>query len=166
MSHGAPTPEGEAADAKVDAWGTEKAETKPEPEPEPKPEGGEPAAKTESEAGSMSAKSEDGVDLMDRSVTVRELHILFHTLGVKPRKPCPIEFYRNHFCVGRVDTFRRSADWPTIFELELKGLMAERQNFCQRYSVVTELGIRLVREIRGTEYAEAEDEVEDQGGEE
>ena len=89
----------------------------------------------------------------DIAITVRELRILKHTLGVdrydRNDGRCPGEFYRNYFNAGT----ERHHDFSTLKALESRRLMVRRHRGSAMGGIgfyVTELGIRLVREVVGS----------------
>ncbi len=87
------------------------------------------------------------------AITVRELRILKHTLGVdrydRNDGRCPEKFYRNHFCAGSSD----HRDFAQLVSLESSGLMEKSTRTHDMGGLgffVTDLGIRLVREVVGS----------------
>lgn len=87
------------------------------------------------------------------AITVRELRILKHTLGVdrydRNDGRCPEEFYRNYFNAGT----ERHGDFVHLQSLESSGLMEKIERSADMGGlgfVVTDLGIKLVREVVGS----------------
>lgn len=86
-------------------------------------------------------------------ITIRELRILKHTLGVdrydRNGGRCPREFYRNGFSAGS----EGHGVFAELKSLEAKSLMMRTRRTDQLGGLafyVTELGIKLVREVVGS----------------
>ena len=97
--------------------------------------------------GAMKAKC------ADIPITIRELRILKHTLGVdrydRNGGRCPGEFYRNYFNAGSDS----HGDYKELLALESAGLMKRLDRSVDSRGlgfVVTELGMELVREVVGS----------------
>ncbi len=89
----------------------------------------------------------------DIPITIRELRILKHTLGVDRYDPnggrCPGVFYRNYFNAGSDS----HGDYEKLLALESAGLMSRSDRGAEMGGlgfVVTDLGIELVREAVGS----------------